>query len=412
MQIISHYCKRYYRFWSWVLRQFVQNQCLVRASSLTYTSLLALVPLMIVIVSALSLFPFFNQASHGVQHFIFDNFVPHTGSQVLDALTKIEKQAGKLPAIGFGFLFLTAIMLMTNIDRVLNDIIYSPEKRRIQNSLLMYWALLTIGPLLLGASLAMSSYLQSLSVLKGYGVSELVELLMPLPFLLSIGGFSFIYTVVPHGQINIRHGLLGGFFAALMFELAKLGFGYYVKAFPTYEVLYGALATIPLFLLWVYVSWMIFLLGAQVVNGLRYQQAWRSQHTMPNLLIAYTVLFAIWRAQESKRVMSFKELLAKALPKCDIHQLQMVLLKLCRKGLIVRNKGESYTLLCDCHNLTVYQLQRMLGWTMSDIEIVTIDTHPVNQQLKQLLLTQQEWIDEQKPESLHHYFVSVSKSTV
>ena len=376
MNYLWQYCKRYYHFWYWVLRQFFRDGCAEKASALTYSSLLALVPFMIVIVSALSLFPFFAQTSHVIQNFIFENFVPHTGSQIQAIVLDIEQQVGKLPAIGFGFLFVTAIILMFNIDQALNTIFYSPEKRRVQSSFLMYWALLTIGPVLLGASLGLSSYIQSLQLFEGLTqVSHLSEMLMSLPFMLSVLGFTFIYWVVPHGSINLLHAFFGGLFSAILFEVAKFGFGYYVVAFPTYTLLYGALATIPLFLLWVYISWVIFLLGAEMINGLSYQQAYRSRHTMPKLAIAYVTLKEVWQAQERHEGLSFSELIKNGLPLCDLNQVRYVLEVMVAKGLLMRNKRDVYTLLCDCHELSLKELQQVLEWSVAPENLKHLPDH-------------------------------------
>jgi membrane protein len=362
---IMIYCRRIYRFWSWVLRQFLADRCMVRASALTYASLLALVPFMIVIVSALSLFPFFDQASHNVQSFIFQNFVPHTGDQVLQVVSQLESQASKLPAIGFAFLFVTAIMLLFNLDRTLNEIIQTQSKRRLLGSFLMYWALMTIGPLLLGASLAVTSYIQSIKWLDFMGVSSLIATaLSPLPFLLSAVAFSFIYIVVPHGGVKFRYGIIGGVFAAILFELAKHVFAFYVETFPSYKLLYGALATIPLFLLWVYVSWMIFLLGAEVVNGLRHQQAYRSVQVMEPLLLAYVALYEGWRQYQNQSAITLAQILS-AIPFCSIEQLDKVLQQLCELGYFMLINKEEYVLCKDLRNITFSQLQYDMGFTVT-----------------------------------------------
>ena len=362
---IAIYCKRIHRFWSWVLRQFMADRCMVRASALTYTSLLAMVPFMIVIVSALSLFPFFNQASHNVQSFIFQNFVPHTGDQVLQVVSQLESQASKLPAIGFAFLFVTAIMLLFNLDRTLNEIIQTQSKRRMLGSFLMYWALMTIGPLLLGASLAVSSYIQSIKWLDFIGVPSFIAMVLsPLPFLLSAVAFSFIYTVVPHGGVKFRYGIIGGVFAAVLFELAKHVFAFYVETFPSYKLLYGALATIPLFLLWIYVSWLIFLLGAEVVNGLRHQQAYRSAHLLAPLLLTYVTLYEGWRQYQRQSAMTLAHIL-KAIPFCSIAQLEQVLQQLCDLGYFMMINKEEYVLCKNLHDVSFAQLQYETGLTVT-----------------------------------------------
>jgi len=375
---ITTHCKHIHSFWSWVLRQFIADRCMIRASALTYASLLALVPFMMVIVSSLSLFPFFNQAANNVQSFIFQNFVPQTGNEVLQVVSQLEGQASKLPAIGFAFLFVTAIMLLFNLDRTLNEIIQTQSKRRVLSSFLMYWALMTIGPLLLGAGLAVTSYIQSIKWLDFMVVSSLITtVLSPLPFLLSAVAFSFIYIVVPHGGVKFRYGIVGGVFTAILFELAKHVFAFYVETFPSYKFLYGALlATIPLFLLWVYVSWMIFLLGAEVVNGLRHQQSYRSAQILEPILLAYVALYEGWRQYQKQSAITLAEILT-MIPFCSIEQPDKVLKRLCDLGYFMLINKEEYMLCKDLRGITFAKLQYDTGLSVTP-EAVTKAAQKLN----------------------------------
>lgn len=267
--------RRVSQFWLWVLKSFWQDGCTSYASSLTYTSLLALVPLIIVIFSVLQFFPFFGDVSDQIQDFVFANFVPHTGTIVLQHVMQFEQQAKKLPLFGFIFLGVVALLMLLTLERTLNAIWgIRKGKRGFKRSLLMYIAFLIIGPILIGTSILITSYLVSQQWLSGglafVGMARLVGIL---PFVLTILGFTLIYAIVPNCTVRFWDAFRGALFAAILFEIAKRLFTFYVAHFPTYQLLYGALATIPLFLVWMYFSWLIFLLGAVVVNGLRLGQS-------------------------------------------------------------------------------------------------------------------------------------------
>lgn len=292
------YCKRIGFFWLWVLKQFIQDQCLIRASGLTFTSLLALVPLLVVVFSIIRALPVFDKLTDQIQGFIFNNFVPHSGTIIQKYIIGFETQASQLPLLGFAFLIVTALLMMVNIEKNLNDILAIRYQRHFTGSLLLYWAMLTLGPLLIGVSIVMSSYLASFHWLHGFGLDGARKLLFLLPLLAEFLAMAFLYLVVPHGAIKLKHAAVGALVATILFECAKHLFSFYINHFPTYELLYGALATIPIFLLWLYLCWIIFLFGAEVVNGLRYQRASRSQHDAPLFLIAYRLLGHLYQAHK------------------------------------------------------------------------------------------------------------------
>jgi membrane protein len=248
-----------------VFCHFNEVGCNHRAAALAYTSLLALVPLMTVAFAILAAFPVFKQVSSDVQNFIFNNFVAATGNVVQSYLVSFVEKAGQLSIIGMLFLIITAIAMMFTMEHTFNAIWRVEKRRRWINALMLYWTILTLSPVLISVSFAISSYLSSFaffaSTVKLLGLRRL---LIFVPFLLSVCAFTLIYTAVPNCIVPIKNSLLGAIVAAVLFELAKYIFTVYVTRYAGYELLYGALATVPIFLLWVYLCWFITLLGAVI----------------------------------------------------------------------------------------------------------------------------------------------------
>jgi len=251
-------------------REFARHQGLQNAAALTFNTLLSLVPLMAVSLAVFYAFPVADRVQETIQNFLFENFVPTSGEVLQEHLQAFSDKASKLSGAGFAFLIIVALMMMGNIDRALNTTWEVRRKRRPLNQFLIYWSVLTLGPVLIGASVVATSYLISLPFLSDAASSGVGRRLLGLmPVVTSMLAFSLMYAVIPNIRVRFAHALVGGLVAALMFEVAKRGFGYYVTTFPTYEAIYGAMATIPIFLVWVYLSWMVVLFGAEVAHCLR-----------------------------------------------------------------------------------------------------------------------------------------------
>ncbi len=257
---------RLQRFLRFLAGNFRKDHCLRTAASLSYTTLLSLVPLLAVMFSVLSAFPVFEAVVDKIQDYIFQNFVPASGEVVQSYIQQFLQQASRLTGPGIAFLVLVAVMLMDTIDGVLNGIWGVRRRRRWLSQFLVYWSVLTLGPLLLAVSIIVSSYLVSLPLLTGVDPSGTVRgmLLSLMPFLSICVALALLYVLVPNRMVPLRNGLVGAALAALLFELAKHLFAMYLRWFPTYELIYGALATIPLLLVWIYVSWLITLFGAEI----------------------------------------------------------------------------------------------------------------------------------------------------
>ena len=290
-------------FCRYLLRRFGEDNCPKNAAALTYTTLFAVVPVMTVTYAMLAAIPAFNQVSGQIEGFIFDNFVPSTGAALREYLGEFSQQARQLTGIGVGVLMVTAFLMLVNIEKAFNAIWRIRQPRRGVSSFLLYWAVLSLGPLLLGAGFVVSTYLASLSFLSGDAVlaSAWRELLGWLPLLLSIVAFTLIYVAVPNTRVQLKHALAGGALVALLFEGAKACFALYVTLFPSFQLIYGAFASFPRFLLWIYVSWLIILFGAELVCNLGSSAAWQ-RSTYPWLVSLLGLLRIFMQAQSSGQV--------------------------------------------------------------------------------------------------------------
>ena len=254
----------------YVFRRFRHDQMQQRASALTFTSLLALVPLLAVSFAIFAAFPAFDRLKGDVQSFLFENFVPQVGTEVQGYLESFTQKTGGLTAVGVIFLAVTAIMLLMNISGAMNTIWRVKNPRAVVSRLAIFWTVLTIAPLFFGASLSLSSYLFTLAQTSGVEnyVGSLTWLIVMAPFALEVAGFTILYAIIPNYPVQKRDAVIGGLLAGTLFESLKKGFGLYVTSFPTYETIYGAMATVPIFLLWVYLSWIVVLFCAELTASL------------------------------------------------------------------------------------------------------------------------------------------------
>lgn len=251
------------------IKSFVER-CLddkvtVTAGHLTYVTMLSLVPMMAVTVAVMASMPAFEDFRETMQDLVMDNLLPASGEALEEYFGTFVENARQLSAIGVSFLFVVAIMLMSNIDKSLNRIWRVTKKRRFVVSLAVYWMILTLGPILIGLSIGASSYLMALTAAADEYVRGLNSLMLTLlPLISTTVAFLLVYVLVPNKVVKVRHAIWGALVAAVLFELAKNGFGLYLQYFPTYERVYGAVATIPILIVWIYLSWNIILIGAEV----------------------------------------------------------------------------------------------------------------------------------------------------
>lgn len=251
------------------VKRCIHDGVSITAGHLTYVTLLSLVPLIAVIFAMLATFPMFEDVRQSFENNMLNNLMPASNDALQEYLNKFVENATQLSTVGIAFLFIVAIMLMSVIDKSLNRIWRIKNKRRFIVSLAVYWMVLTMGPVLVGVSIAASSYLLTLTAAADALVSGFNSfILMVFPVIATTIAFLLVYVLVPNKVVKVRHAIWGALFAAILFELAKNGFALYLNYFPAYQVIYGAVATVPILIVWIYVSWNIILLGAELTASI------------------------------------------------------------------------------------------------------------------------------------------------
>ena len=295
--------------WPWLetlktLRiRFREDHLGLTASSLTFTTLISLVPLVTVMLAVFSAFPMFASFQTALQTYFLQSLVPDSiAKPVLAALTQFASKSNRLGTVGLVFLVITALAMMLTIDRTLNGIWRVRTPRPIAQRVLVYWSAATLGPLLLGVSLSLTSYVISASkgivgALPG-GVSLLLN---AVEFVLLAAAMAGLFHYVPNTHVRWRHAIAGGIFVAAGFEIAKKLLAWYLGQVPTFAVVYGAFATLPIFLVWIYLGWVIVLLGAVVAAyapSLKMRVARWPEGPGSRFHLAIAVLRHLARAQE------------------------------------------------------------------------------------------------------------------
>ena len=249
--------------------RFKEDRIIFYSGYLSYVTLLSMVPLLAVTFSAFSLFPVFQEWRGELEAFVFKNFVPTLGEAIQGHFVRFIENATKMTPVGLVILILLALLLIYSIDHTLNHIWRVRKNRRLIVSFSIYWVVLTLGPVLIGTSLLTTSYLLSLTGFEENTLLAVRKLFLELlPYLASFSSFLLLYLVVPNTSVHFWSALSGAMIAAILFELSKSAFALYFTHFPVYQAIYGALAIIPLLFIWVYVSWIVVLVGAQVAASL------------------------------------------------------------------------------------------------------------------------------------------------
>jgi membrane protein len=249
-------------------QRFVDDKCFETAGALSYTTLFAIVPLLAAVLAIVSAFPVFAEWRDRFSDFIFRNFVPSAGNAVQGFLLQFADNASKLTAVGILFLLVSALMMMASIEDRFNRIWRVPTKRSHGSRLLLYWAALTIGPLLVVGVLVLVSRFIATGGPDAQATEQGGIWLMFLPFVLTWLILLAMYMLIPNRTVSFRHAGIGAVVAAILFEVARALFAFYVTHVPSYQQIYGALAAAPLFLIWVYFSWVIVLLGASLAAAM------------------------------------------------------------------------------------------------------------------------------------------------
>jgi membrane protein len=268
-----------FRFLRYVTVRLQEDRCTQMAASLTFTTLLSVVPLITIALTLFSVFPAFSEFSTPIKEFILKNMVPETGGRIITGyMEQFAESASRLTAVGLVFLAVTAMLLMLTIDNAFNMIWRVSRPRSLLQRVLVYWSVLTLAPLLVGGSLSLTSWLVGFSAEYAQRVPSLsMDAIKLIPLVLTTAAFTLLFRVVPNRFVPMQHAVIGGLIASVAFESMNRAFAFYISHFPTYKLVYGAFASVPIFLMWVYFSWITVLFGAIITASLSH---WRSTHSL------------------------------------------------------------------------------------------------------------------------------------
>ena len=285
------------------------------AASLTFTTVLALVPVLTIAFAIFTTFPLFTTFRDSLEAYFVQILMPKgISNTILDYLSQFAAKASRLSAFGAVFLIVTAIMMFGTVDRTLNQIWRVSNARPFMQRMIIYWAIMTMGPLLLGASLSFASELSPLMGILGREAQLLRTTLMVLVSVaLSTLAFSLLYLTVPNRVIDWRDAVIGGLVAAIAFEITRRLFTFFIVQGPSssYKVVYGALAAVPIFLIWVYLFWLITLVGAVIAAALpvvKYERWWHRPAPGSEFLDAMNVLRVLVEARNDSSAVDAQRL--------------------------------------------------------------------------------------------------------
>ncbi len=328
------------------------------AASLTYTTLLSLVPLITIALTLFSAFPVFGNFSAQIKNFLLGYLMPATAGSVITHYTEqFAESAGRLGAAGVIFLAVTAMLMMLTIDRAFNTIWQVHRPRAIVKRLIIYWALLTLAPVLVGASLSLTSWLIGLSMgyarhIPVFGVGALKGL----PVVLTTLAFAMLFKLMPNRYVPVGHALIGGMVASVLFEMMNHAFGLYIAHFATYKLVYGAFASVPIFLVWIYLSWLTILLGAVVAASLPH---WRVPQTpyLPavlKMLDAMRVLHIMSQCMQQGTILTIPMLSEKL--HLDFHALEEIMERLADAHMVGKAETQGWLMIKDAAHIRAIEL--------------------------------------------------------
>lgn len=354
------------RAWKWlcgffylVVRQYQDHNCQRSAGALTYVTLFATVPVMTVTYAMFSIIPAFQSLGDQLQELFFSHFLPSSESEVSDYFKSFSQQARQLSAIGVVFLMVSAYLMLKNIEKTFNSIWGVARARSGMANFLLYWAILSLGPLLLGAALAMSTYLTSFKLIVGdsdpLGMLQWVFKISP--WILTWIAFSLLFAAVPNCKVPVTHALIGGAVTTLAFEILKWTFTLIV-ANSSFSLIYGAFAALPLFLLWVNLIWMVILAGAVITHSIKFYQIGLSDRNYSDVFSAVLVVWSLHQAALRGQNLTEGQIVGLGLASDQWTRLNEALV---RAHIIAQTHQGDYVVTHNLADLTLNQLARAIG---------------------------------------------------
>ncbi len=357
------------------------------AGSLTFTTVLALVPILTIALAIFTTFPLFNNFRTALEAYFIKSLMPKAiAGTILGYLNGFASKATRLSAVGAVALMVTAVATMAMIDRTFNQIWRVKKARPLAQRILVYWAIVTLGPLLIGGSISISSYL-FMPTDGLFGTVPLLGVLVytSISILLTTGAYTLLYVAIPNRSVNWEDAASGGLLAAIVFEISKRLFAVFIAKFPTYTMIYGALAAIPIFLVWIYLSWLITLMGAVVVAALpviKYERWWHVPGPGGEFIDAIALLKVLYQARAYGTTAMVTATEIRAQTRLGFDEMQNLMERMLDAGWVGRFKMESpgrlrwgekitegmdsWTLLSNPENLTLAQVYRLFVFNVAE----------------------------------------------
>ncbi len=357
--------QRWFQFSRFLVRHFFEDNCQQKAASLTYTTMLSIVPMLTVLLMILSSVPALASVRAQIYEVIYSNLLPQSSMQVSEYINSFAEKSSNLTAIGAMILFVTTIVTLTTIERAFNQIWRVEDRSGGIKSMLRYWTIVTLGPLVLGTAFIVSSTVQSLSFLNqqigGYGIdwSFWVQIVS---IGVTIAGFIGMYWFIPKARVPVKNAAIAGIFVAVVFELLKHIFGTVMSNFTSYEAIYGAFAALPIFLLWIYLSWNLILLGVEISYTLTIFETEEvyPRHPLLSLLDMLNLVYASHLKGDAVSEQDLRNVLGrKELPKWYTY-----INYLKDSKLIAMTEDDDYVLKKDLSKMTLWDFYRTLPYPL------------------------------------------------
>ena len=381
---LPFYDKTWFQFVLFVIRRFEADRCREQAGSLTYTTLFAVVPMLTVFLVIISSIKALEPARQQLQQLIYSNFLPKTTIAFDKAFNAFTDKSSNLTIIGILFLFVTTVMMLTSIETVFNRIWRVRETRGGIVGFMRYWTIISLGPILLGSAFVISSAVASLTVLSdnfvGYEVNGKF-IFWCISFALTVLGFFILNWTIPNRRVPIKAALIAGVFSAIVFELLKNLFGYIMSNFTSYEIVYGAFAAVPIFLLWIFLSWNIVLLGVEISYALTAFYSGKEQKRHP-VIILLDLLELFYKKQLKGHAVSDEEALS-VLGREEIGRWPSYVEMLEQQKLIRRTDNDDYVLVRNLDQVDVWSFYRQLPYPLPQRQALG-NLHPDDEWMEKL----------------------------
>jgi membrane protein len=363
--LVREILRQFHLLWNFVVlvyRRFKEERCFQLCGSLTFTSLLALVPLVTITATMMAAFPVFDGIIEVLKKYVTDNLVPAASSKVITVyMQQFADNAARLTALGIVLLVGTAIMMMLTIDRAFNTIWRARRPRPLIQRILIYWSVLTIGPILIGGSLSVTSWLVSYSLgFEGASSPMMIVALKISPLLMTSIAFAFLYRTVPNRQVTLLDAAVGGVIAAMAFEGMKNVFGNFIANFANYKFIYGTFASLPILLMWIYLSWVVLVFAAVITAVLPY---WRTGGVQLNRAVgnqfvdAVEILRLLYRAYLDGNVLNLQQM--RVALRLSWEETESILDKLEAAGWVGKLQGNGWTLARDAERIRIKDIFRI-----------------------------------------------------